>query len=271
MNQQIKDLLAQVYELEGLLLLVENHGDNTGSLVYKLIQKKGAEIALLSQKVDNELFNKPESTINQQEVSENLETDEIRNNDFEMLGADSCCDCDNNDENQESPEEVYDEVIIENNDNLTAEEITNDDTIDIEPIADIEPALDDSEINSDDIKSEDNLNDTIINAEEESLIVDNDDDIIEEDDEENEPIRLDEILQRELSKNLKKAFTLNDRFRYRRELFENSDVQMTNTLNLVETMDSFSEAEDYFYNDLEWDKESSEVKDFMEIIKKHFA
>lgn len=86
-----------------------------------------------------------------------------------------------------------------------------------------------------------------------------------------EGVRVDEVLQRSISKNLKKAFTLNDRFRYRRELFENSDVQMTNTLNLIETMNSFEEAEEYFYEDLAWDKESSEVHDFMEVIRKHFA
>ena len=86
-----------------------------------------------------------------------------------------------------------------------------------------------------------------------------------------EQVRLDDVLQRSISKNLKRAFTLNDRFRYRRELFENSDVQMSNALDLVETMHSYAEAEEYFYGDREWDRESPEVKDFMEIIRKHFA
>ncbi|MGN0231257.1 MAG: hypothetical protein ACI4A8_03490 [Muribaculaceae bacterium] len=86
-----------------------------------------------------------------------------------------------------------------------------------------------------------------------------------------EQVRLDDVLQRNISKNLKRAFTLNDRFRYRRELFENSDVQMSNALDLVETMHSYAEAEEYFYGDREWDRESPEVKDFMEIIRKHFA
>ena len=52
-----------------------------------------------------------------------------------------------------------------------------------------------------------------------------------------------------MSRDLRKAFSLNDRFRYRRELFGNSDVEMNDTLNLVETMHSYSEAEEFFYGD----------------------
>ncbi len=86
-----------------------------------------------------------------------------------------------------------------------------------------------------------------------------------------EPIRLDEKLARENSRNLRKAFSLNDMFRFRRELFGNSATEMTDTLNLIEAMSSLSEANDYFYNDLEWDASNPEVQDFMDIIAKHFS
>lgn len=86
-----------------------------------------------------------------------------------------------------------------------------------------------------------------------------------------DPIRLDEKLAREGSRNLRKAFSLNDRFRFRRELFGNSDIEMSDTLNLVEAMSSYAEAVDYFMTDLQWDAENPEVKDFMAIIEKHFA
>jgi hypothetical protein len=42
-------------------------------------------------------------------------------------------------------------------------------------------------------------------------------------------------------------------------------------INLVSAMASLSEAEDYFYGDLEWDLENEEVKDFMNIIAHYFA
>lgn len=85
-----------------------------------------------------------------------------------------------------------------------------------------------------------------------------------------EPLRLDEKLQRSRSKDLKSAFSLNDTFRFRRELFGNSAAEMTDAIHMVEAMHSFDEAEDYFYGDLGWDRESDDVKDFMAIIKNHF-
>ena len=48
-----------------------------------------------------------------------------------------------------------------------------------------------------------------------------------------QPIRLDEKLARQSSRDLRKAFSLNDRFRFRRELFGNSDPEMNDTLNLL--------------------------------------
>lgn len=83
-------------------------------------------------------------------------------------------------------------------------------------------------------------------------------------------LRLDEKLARAYSRDLKKAFSLNDRFRFRRELFGNSDTMMTDTLNLVEAMPSYSEALDYFYTDLEWDRTMPEVIEFLKIIEQHF-
>ena len=104
-----------------------------------------------------------------------------------------------------------------------------------------------------------------------NLIEDADEEVEDADEEDDDvPLTLDEALQRNMSRDLRKAFSLNDRFRYRRELFANNDVEMNDTLNLVETMHSFSEAEDFFYGDLEWDKEAPEVIDFMNVIRNHF-
>lgn len=104
-----------------------------------------------------------------------------------------------------------------------------------------------------------------------NLIEDADEEVVDDEDEDDDvPLTLDEALQRNMSRDLRKAFSLNDRFRYRRELFANNDVEMNDTLNLVETMHSFGEAEDFFYGDLEWDKEAPEVIDFMNVIRNHF-
>ena len=84
------------------------------------------------------------------------------------------------------------------------------------------------------------------------------------------PMRVDEKLQRTLSQDLRKAFSVNDRFRFRRELFANSDADFNDALNLIETMKSYDEAREYFLDDLGWDEEVPEVADFLNIISKHF-
>lgn len=68
----------------------------------------------------------------------------------------------------------------------------------------------------------------------------------------------------------KPAFCLNDRFRFKRELFGNSDAEFSSAMNMIAAMDNYDEAEEYFIGELEWDAENPEVVDFMEIIKGYF-
>ena len=84
------------------------------------------------------------------------------------------------------------------------------------------------------------------------------------------PVTLEEALQRQQAKELRKALSLNDRFRFRRELFGNSDIRMNETLALIDAMQSYDEAEDYILNDLHWDMDNPEVAEFMKIVQKHF-
>ena len=84
------------------------------------------------------------------------------------------------------------------------------------------------------------------------------------------PVTLEEALQRQQAKELRKALSLNDRFRFRRELFGNSDIRMNETLSLIDAMQSYEEAEDYILNDLNWDVENPDVAEFMKIVQKHF-
>lgn len=70
----------------------------------------------------------------------------------------------------------------------------------------------------------------------------------------------------EPNERLLKAFTLNDRFRYRRELFGGDDADFNDTLRLLAEMDSYAEACDYLYNDMMWDKSDPNVADFMAIV-----
>lgn len=68
-------------------------------------------------------------------------------------------------------------------------------------------------------------------------------------------------------RNLKAGFSLNDRFLYARELFDNNMKAFDSTLKSLEGVKDFSVIEDYFYNELDWDSENPIVKEFMERLK----
>lgn len=62
-------------------------------------------------------------------------------------------------------------------------------------------------------------------------------------------------------------FTLNDRFRFRRELFGNSDEDYRNALAALQGFPDYDAACSHFIGILGWDKESPVVIDFLEIVK----
>ncbi len=100
--------------------------------------------------------------------------------------------------------------------------------------------------------------------------------VVEEDDEEpvaprGEEIRVDELLSRREARDLKRAFTLNDKFRFRRELFGHNDILFGQTLDTISEMANIEEAESYLYGHLGLDPENEDVKDFVMIVKNHFA
>ena len=68
---------------------------------------------------------------------------------------------------------------------------------------------------------------------------------------------------------LLKAFTLNDKFRFRRELFNGDDDDFADTLSLLAHMPSYAEAADYLTNDLLWDTRNPNVEEFLAILKEN--
>lgn len=83
-------------------------------------------------------------------------------------------------------------------------------------------------------------------------------------------LKLDEMLSARQSADLSKAFTLNDKYRFRRELFGGSDSDFSQTIGLIVQMNSYEEARDYLLHDLCWDCHNEAVEDFLTIIKRHF-
>lgn len=97
-----------------------------------------------------------------------------------------------------------------------------------------------------------------------------------EPEEENEEIEEDEknknfIHEGKERRDLKKLFTISDKYRFTRELFGNSPIEYKTNLDLVMSMQNYAEAEEYFFGDLQWDRESEDANDFMAIIFKYFS
>ncbi len=274
MDISIAKLLTTVYELEGLLLVVNKHGDDTPPEVIEALKGKAQAAHELAQQVQWRTAGDPapcgRPSMATPEESPASEASAAQPSGCTTEGtaseATSCtppCPTATDDEaiaTDEEPAEVCD--------NAPDDESTAADTSEECDKADNSP--------EDENEAYDSGNDEAPKEEipkEETQEEDSDEYEEADDDDEadEEGLRVDEKLQRTMSKDLRRAFSINDRFRFRRELFANSDIEMRDAIDMVECMHSAEEAEDYFYNDLNWEKTSPEVKDFMEIIKKHFA
>ena len=70
---------------------------------------------------------------------------------------------------------------------------------------------------------------------------------------------------------LRKRFSLNDKFRFRRELFAGNDLDFSEAIDTIASFDNLSDAEDYLYSQLRMDPDDEAVKAFVEIISGYFS
>lgn len=68
---------------------------------------------------------------------------------------------------------------------------------------------------------------------------------------------------------IRKAFTINDRFRFRRELFGGDDRAMQDVIAHLAELSDFAAAERYI-SSLGWDRDSEAVGEFLGIINTYF-
>lgn len=83
-------------------------------------------------------------------------------------------------------------------------------------------------------------------------------------------INVDEMLSRKAAVDLKHAFTLNDKFGFRRTLFDQDDAKFARALDELSLCASFAEAQNWMVENYGWDMENPNVDDFMSIIKRHY-
>ena len=70
---------------------------------------------------------------------------------------------------------------------------------------------------------------------------------------------------------IRQAISLGDRFLFQRELFAGNGELMQKTLDELNVLDSLEEAMDYVADNFEWDKESTAVQLFENVLKRRFS
>ena len=70
---------------------------------------------------------------------------------------------------------------------------------------------------------------------------------------------------------IRQAISLGDRFLFQRELFAGNGELMQKTLDEINSLGSLSEAMDYVADNFEWDKESTAVQLFENVLKRRFS
>ena len=71
-------------------------------------------------------------------------------------------------------------------------------------------------------------------------------------------------------RNLMSVIGLNDRFRFRHDLFSNSDEIFRETIDILNKIENFDKAVDYLVQKFAWDEEDATVVYFYDIIKPKF-
>lgn len=84
-------------------------------------------------------------------------------------------------------------------------------------------------------------------------------------------VSLNEILEKKSLSDFRKAFSLNDRFRFRRELFGGDEERMNKVINKLNDIHSYEESISFLHNELHWNIEDEAVAEFLERIEKRFS
>ena len=81
---------------------------------------------------------------------------------------------------------------------------------------------------------------------------------------------LNDLLEKKNLSDFRKAFSLNDRFRFRRELFGGDEARMNKAINDLNDLHSYEESVTYLNNELKWNIEDEAVADFIKLLEKRF-
>lgn len=81
---------------------------------------------------------------------------------------------------------------------------------------------------------------------------------------------LNDLLEKKNLSDFRKAFSLNDRFRFRRELFGGDENRMIKAINDLNALSSYEDSVAYLNEELKWNMEDEAVADFIKLLEKRF-
>lgn len=81
---------------------------------------------------------------------------------------------------------------------------------------------------------------------------------------------LNDILEKKNLSDFKKAFSLNDRFRFKRELFNGNEELMNETISALNLLQSYSDSISYIQDHFQWNQEDDATIDFIKLLEKRF-
>lgn len=87
---------------------------------------------------------------------------------------------------------------------------------------------------------------------------------------EKQGVFLSDLLEKKNLSDFRKAFSLNDRFRFRRELFGGDEDKMNKAITDLNDIHSYEESVAYLNNELKWNIEDEAVADFIKLLEKRF-
>jgi len=79
-----------------------------------------------------------------------------------------------------------------------------------------------------------------------------------------------EVAEKNKLDDLRKSFSINDRFRYRRELFDSNEERMYRAIANLNTKTTLKDAMQFIEDNLHWDLTSSAARDFVKVLEKRF-
>lgn len=84
-------------------------------------------------------------------------------------------------------------------------------------------------------------------------------------------VSLNDLLEKKNLSDFRKAFSLNDRFRFRRELFGGNEERMNKAIADLNDIHSYEESVIYLNTILNWNIEDASVADFIKLLEKRFS